>query len=669
MATGSKWDRARIKELALRTSIFGAGIGFIIFALGFIFAYFTVSIPDPNAFVNSQSTIIQYADGQEVGRLGSENRTIVKLANIPAHVREAVLAAEDRKFYSESAVSPQGIARAIWDNIKSLGNGGGGSTITQQYAKTAFLSPERTVIRKVKESVIAIKLQQQMSKDQILENYLNTIYFGRGSYGIQTASEVYFGRTVNQLSISQAAVLASILNAPGFYDPSYGPNNLKRLQSRFQYVINGMYKDHWITKAQYTKAKFPAIKDRVTSGALAGPRGYLISWVVHELKGLGFTEEQLQTGGYVIKTTLEKKAQTAAVDAVDKIISKKIPDDLKVGLVSIRPGTGEIVAMYGGKDYLVSQLNNATQSIAQAGSSFKPFALLAALENGIPLTSIWNGESPKVYEDAGAQKPYPVSNYSNEQFGNINLLDATAHSVNTIFVPLGIKAGLQNVVDAARRAGIPTSVEMIATPSVSLGVSSPHVIDVANAYATFAANGVYSKPFIIKEVLGANGGVFYQGSISTQQVFQPNIIADLTYALEQVPLRGTAAGALAGFGRPSAGKTGTTTNNGAAWYNGYVPQLATSVAMFRTDATLSLNGTGGLRAVTGGTYPAMIWNAYMKNFLKGVPVETFASPANVNGIDPVNMVDSVPTLDPALAIPTPTPSATPTPTPKPSKKK
>jgi len=659
MATGIQWDRARIKELALRLLIFGSGIGFILGALGFLIAYFTVSIPDPNAFVNSQSTIIQYADGQEVGRLGSENRTIVKLANIPLHVREAVMAAEDRNYYSESAISPQGIARAIWDNIKSLGNGGGGSTITQQYAKTAFLSPERTVIRKVKEFVIAIKLQQQMSKDQILENYLNTIYFGRGSYGIQTASEVYFGRSVRQLTISQAAILASVLNAPGFYDPSYGENNLKRLQLRFQYVIDGMYKAKWITEAEYKKAKFPIIKDRVTSGALAGPKGYLISWVVHELKNLGFTEEQLQTGGYVIKTTLEKKAQTAAVDAVDKIIPKKIPDDLKVGLISIRPGTGEIVAMYGGKDYLVSQLNNATQSIAQAGSTYKPFALIAALENGIPLTSLWNGGSPKVYDDIGAQKPYPVFNYSNEQFGNIDLLEATAHSVNTIFVPLGMKAGVENVVDAARRAGIPSSVEMIATPSISLGVSSPHVIDVANAYATFAANGVYSKPFIIKEVLGANGGVFYQGSISTQQVFQPNIIADLTYALEQVPIRGTAAYALANFGRPSAGKTGTTTNNGAAWYNGYVPQLATSVAMFRTDATLSLNGIGGLGAVTGGTYPAMIWNAYMKNALKGVPVEQFPEPANVNGIDPVNMVNAVPTLDPALAIPTPTPTPTP----------
>ncbi|CAB5019025.1 unannotated protein [freshwater metagenome] len=660
MASGIHWERARIKQLAIRLLIFGSGLGFILGALAFLIAYFTVSIPDPNAFVNSQSTIIQYADGQEVGRLGSENRTIVKLANIPLHIREAVMAAEDRNYYSESAISPQGIARAIWDNIKSLGKGGGGSTITQQYAKTAFLSPERTIIRKVKEFVIAIKLQQQMSKDQILENYLNTIYFGRGSYGIQTASEVYFGRSVKQLTISQAAVLASILNAPGFFDPSYGENNLKRLQYRFQYVVDGMYKAKWINEAEYKAVKFPVIKDRVTSGALAGPKGYLISWVVHELKNLGFTEEQLQTGGYVIKTTLEKRAQTAAVDAVDKIIPQKIPDDLKVGLISIRPGTGEIVAMYGGKDYLVSQLNNATQSIAQAGSTYKPFAIIAALENGIPLTSIWNGGSPKVYDDIGAQKPYPVFNYSNEQFGDIDLLEATAHSVNTIFVPLGMKAGVENVVDAARRAGIPSSVEMIATPSISLGVSSPHVIDVANAYATFAANGLYSKPFIIKEVLGSNGGIFYQGSISTQQVFQPNIIADLTYALEQVPIRGTSAWALSSFGRPSAGKTGTTTNNGAAWYNGYVPQLATSVAMFRTDATLSLNGIGGLRSVTGGTYPAMIWNAYMKKALKGLPIERFPEPANVNGIEPINMVDAVPTLDPSLAIPTPTPTPTPT---------
>ena len=209
-----------LRKNLLRYGIFAGGIGFIFAALGFAIAYFTIDIPSTNSFVNTQSTIVQYADGQEIGRLGSENRTVVKLASIPLHVRQAVLAAEDRKFYTQSAVSPVGIARALLNNLKS-GNlsGQGGSTITQQYAKTAFLTPERTITRKVKELIIAIKLQNQMSKDQILESYLNTIYFGRGTYGIQTASEIYFGKSAGKLSISEAAILASILRSPGYYDP------------------------------------------------------------------------------------------------------------------------------------------------------------------------------------------------------------------------------------------------------------------------------------------------------------------------------------------------------------------------------------------------------------------------------------------------------------------
>jgi len=210
-------------------------------------------------------------------------------------------------------------------------------------------------------------------------------------------------------------------------------------------------------------------------------------------------------GGLVVKTTLEKLAQQAAVDAVDKESPAKAPDNLHIGMVSIRPGTGEIVAMYGGKDYLVRQLNDATQSIAQAGSTFKPFALIAALQAGISLSSIWNGDSPKVFDDAG--KPYEVSNYGDKSFGDLPLLKATASSVNTIYVPLGIKAGLDSVVNAARAAGIPQSVALMPTPSIVLGVASPHVIDVASAFATFAAQGVYAKPFLVKEVQGSNKGV------------------------------------------------------------------------------------------------------------------------------------------------------------------
>jgi membrane peptidoglycan carboxypeptidase len=630
------------------------GLGFITLSVGFAFAYFTVKIPDANAFVNSQTTIIKYADGSELGRIGSENRTIVKLANIPIQVRHAVMAAEDRNYYNERAFSPTGVIRALWNDLKG-GSLQGGSTITQQYAKTAFLTPTRSIKRKIKELVIAIKLENQFSKDQILESYLNTIYFGRGSYGVETAAEVYFSRSVNQLNVSQAAVLASILRSPGYYDPSYGPNNMKRLVARWQYVINGMVSAKWLTETEAAKLKFPSIKPRISSGALAGPKGYLVSWVEHDLANLGFSEDQLLIGGYVIKTTLEKRAQQAAVDAVDLRTPKKVPSNLHIGLVSIRPGTGEIVALYGGKDYLINQFNNATQATTQAGSTFKPFALVAALEQGIPLTSTWDGQSPQVFDDAG--RPYPVFNYGNTQFGVIDLLQATAESVNTIFVPLGIRAGPDKVVDAARRAGIPTSVAMVPTPSVTLGVASPHVIDVASAFATFAAQGVYAKPFIIKEVLGSNSGILYQARIQPQQVFATDVMADLTTALQGVTAHGTAADALADFGRPSAGKTGTSTANASAWFTGYTPQLATSVAMFRNNASETLNGIGGLTAVTGGSFPARIWDQYMKTVMKNLPIINFPPAANIGGTDAIPFDQVVPTLDPALAnIPTPKPS-------------
>ena len=637
-----------------RLAILGAGFSFVAGVFVFGFAYFTVSIPDPNAYVNSQSTIIQYADGSEIGRIGSENRTVVTLAEIPMQVRNAVMAAEDRGFYSNRAFSPTGIARAVWNNLRG-GSLQGGSTITQQYAKTAFLTPERSIQRKIKELVIAIKLENQFTKDQILENYLNTIYFGRGSYGVQTASQVYFGTTVDQLTTAQAAVLASILRSPGLYDPGFKKENLPRLEKRFTYVIDGMVEANWLDAEKAKKIKFPVINPRVTSGALAGPKGYVISWVEHELNKLGFTDEQLLVGGYIIKTTLVKDAQEAAVAAVNKEAPTKAPENLHIGLVAIKPGTGEILAMYGGKDYLKYQFNAATQGIASGGSSFKAFALVAALEQGIPLSSIWNGDSPKVYDD-GIGRPYVVNNYGGETWGNTTLLNATIHSVNTIYVPLGIKAGVEKVVDVARRAGIPESVEMIASPSVSLGSSSPHVIDLANAYATFAAQGVYAQPFIINEVQGPNKGILYQGRIQAQEVFRKDVMADLTYALNQITIKGTAAVVGARLNRPAAGKTGTSNDNASAWFNGYTPEVAASVAFYRDNATESLNGIGGLNSVTGGSFPARIWAEFVKGYLGKAPIQDFPPAANIGGTEPLNFVNAGPEMDPALIPPSPTPT-------------
>ena len=628
-------DKAVLRRRLFRTSIFLGGFGFIAGSTLFAFAWFSVSIPDPNAYVNSQATIIQYSNGDEIGRIGTQNRQILPLAQIPINMRNAVLAAEDRKFYSNQAFSVTGIARALINNLKSGSlNGEGGSTITQQYAKTAFLTSSRTIERKIKELVIAMKLENALSKDQIFENYLNTIYFGRGSYGVQTASQQYFNRNVDQLNLSQTAVIASILRSPGYYDPSLSEENGVRLENRFQYVIDGMLNQGWITQEQADKAKFPTVAPRVTSGSLSGPKGHVISQVQRDLGRLGFSEEQLLEGGLIIRTTLVQKAQQSAVDAVTKFYPKKAPENLRIGLVAIRPGTGEIIALYGGRDYLERQLNDATQSIALAGSTFKPFALIAGFEAGIPLTSMWNGDSPQTFDDLG--KPYIVSNYGNEGWGQIDLLTATQHSVNTIFVPLGMKAGMDKVVDAARRAGIPESVAMIPTPSVVLGVASPRVIDVANSYATFAAQGVYAKPFLVASVTGPNKGVLYEATPQTQEVFSKEVMADLTYALKSVVNGGTGAAALS-LGRPAAGKTGTSQSNASAWFAAYTPQLSAAVALFRDSASESLNGIGGLTSVTGGTFPARIWTAFMKGALKGEPVMTFPAPSNIGGLDPIVM--------------------------------
>ena len=411
-----------------------------------------------------------------------------------------------------------------------------------------------------------------------------------------------------------------------------------------------MVDEGWLTESDAEKhlKKLPTIRPRLSTGQLAGNKGHLIEAVRKELNTLGFPDEQLMIGGLIVRTTLEKNAQLAAETAVFKEAPKKAPDNLHIGLVSIRPGTGEIVAMYGGKDYLERQLNDATQGITQAGSTFKPFALVAALEQGISLASVWNGDGPKIFDDFNG-RPYEVSNYGDKSFGDISLLKASASSINTIYVPLGIKVGVDKVIEAARRAGIPDSVAMVPSPSVVLGVASPRVIDVANSFATFAANGVRAKPFLVKEVLGANKGVLYQARIETEQVFDEDVMADLNYALGEVVRAGTATSALRSFGRPAAGKTGTSQSNASAWFSGYTPQLATSIAFYRDDATQSLNGIGGLNSVTGGSFPARIWNAYMKVALKGAPIIDFAPPSFIGGSDAFPIPDPIPTIAPAAA--------------------
>ena len=621
-APKGKPRRVSLKRLALRWMLFLGGLGFFAGSVLLVFSYFTVQIPDPNSYVTSQATILTYDDGSEFARIGAQNRTSVPLGKIPLDLRHAVLAAENRNFYKEHAISPTGIIRALF-NMARGGAVQGGSTITQQYAKTAFLTPDQTIKRKIKELIIAIKLENTMTKDEILESYLNTIYFGRGAYGVETASQIYFGKSVRDLTLRQSAVLASVLRSPGYYDPGLRDGNAERLAARYRYTIRGMVSAGWADKKLLNNLEMPAVQPRSKTGILAGPKGYLVAAVQKELNQLGFPDEKLLVGGLRVTTTLNKKAQEAAVLAVSKQAPKKAPDDLHIGLAAVRPGTGAILAMYGGPDYVERQLNNATQGITQAGSSFKPFALAAALEAGISVDTVWNGQSPQTFDDNG--KPYLVANYGKKSYKNLTLLEATEKSVNTVYVPLGIAVGPEKVIDAARRAGIPEKVEMVPTPSVVLGVASPHVLDVANAYATFAAEGIYAKPFLVVEVGSRNGGLLYKANPQGQEVFSKEVMADLTYALQNVVKFGSGFAAQK-LGRPAAGKTGTSQENSSALWNGYTPQIAASVAFYRDDSTESLRGIGGMATLTGGSFPARIWTEFMKGALAGEPVLDFPEP-------------------------------------------
>ena len=421
----------------------------------------------------------------------------------------------------------------------------------------------------------------------------------------------------------QSAVLASVLRSPGYYDPGLRDGNAERLAARYRYTIRGMVSAGWADKKLLNNLEMPAVQPRSKTGILAGPKGYLVAAVQKELNQLGFSDEKLLVGGLRVTTTLNKKAQEAAVLAVSKQAPKKAPDDLHIGLAAVRPGTGAILAMYGGPDYVERQLNNATQGITQAGSSFKPFALAAALEAGISVDTVWNGQSPQTFDDNG--KPYLVANYGKKSYKNLTLLEATEKSVNTVYVPLGIAVGPEKVIDAARRAGIPEKVEMVPTPSVVLGVASPHVLDVANAYATFAAEGIYAKPFLVVEVGSRNGGLLYKANPQGQEVFSKEVMADLTYALQNVVKFGSGFAAQK-LGRPAAGKTGTSQENSSAWWNGYTPQIAASVAFYRDDSTESLRGIGGMATLTGGSFPARIWTEFMKGALAGEPVLDFPEP-------------------------------------------
>jgi membrane peptidoglycan carboxypeptidase len=614
----------------------------------------TTTIPKPSEVAVAQATVVYWSDGKTViGRLGTVNRESIPLYNVPLSVRHAVLAAEDRSFYSHGGFSVPGIGRAILNNLRGKPSQGG-STITQQYAKNAYLTQERTWKRKYKELVLAVKLELSTNKDQILEDYLNTIYFGRGAYGIQAASQAYFGKDAKDLGISQGAMLASIINAPNGLAPE---TNLSGLKNRWAYVVAGMTKEGWLKPAQAAALTFPVIKPNVDVNQFAGVNGYLLTTVQSQLYKLGYTDADINLRGLRVVSTFNRQAERAIVHAVEAKGPKTGTDGLRIGGAIIRPQTGEVVAIYGGPDYLKNQLNNATQARGLAGSTFKPFGLVAGFRKNISLYSIWNGNSPQTING------YTLRNYSNESWGNITLLKATENSVNTVFVPMGIQAGLGNVYQGALDAGIPASTPgMHPDATLVLGTASPTPAELATAYATFANGGKRNERTYIVSVTTAQGKSLYVYKPKSVQTIEPAINNEVTYALQKVITNGTGFAAQA-LGRPAAGKTGTTDNNMSAWFAGYTPQYACVFMMVKEKNGLpvSLAGTGGMYQVTGGSFPARMWTLAMNDALKGLPIVPFP-PYVPTGPTPSPTPSSTPTVTPS-ATATPTPSATPTPTP------
>jgi membrane peptidoglycan carboxypeptidase len=627
------WRTVALLGIAYATVIFG----------GLIVAVAAVEVPQVKDIATAQTTIVFYADGEtELTRLGEANRTSVRLDNIPEHARQAVLAAEDRGFYEHGGFSPVGIVRAFVNNLTSDSTQGA-STITQQYAKNAFLSQERTLTRKARELILSIKLETQTDKDQILENYLNTIYFGRSTYGIETAAQAYFGVKAQELTVSQSAVLAAIIRSPGTYTPE---RHLPRLQERWGYVLDSMVQAGWLSAEERELQEFPEIRERVQEQRYAGPKGHLIETVRRELIRAGFTDQEIEIGGLRVTSTFEQKAQDALVTAVQEKGPQSGTEGLRIGIASIRPSTGEVVALYGGDDYLEDQLNNATQAIGQAGSTFKAFALAAALEQGIPLDSVWNGDSGVMVRN------YKVNNYDQKSWGEVTLLEATEQSINSPYVAVTDFIGSGKVVEMAIRTGIPASTPALEPVlSVPLGTSSPKAIDIASAYATFAARGLRTDPVFIKEVRGRNGGVLFQMRAEPRRAIPERVADSVNFALQQVVRVGT--GRSAAIGRPVAGKTGTTNENRSAWFVGYTPDLSTAIMMVKDDENgnpITLRGTGGRASVTGGSFPAAIFAQYMRAALADVEPRGFVKPVDVPTATPTPVESDTPTPVPTVTV-------------------
>ncbi|NUR79969.1 MAG: penicillin-binding protein, partial [Dermatophilaceae bacterium] len=657
---GGGQGRTGWKKWAIGTLKWGsivAGVLLVLGIVGVVIAYNQTAIPQPNDLANKQVSIVYYSDGKtELDRIAVQdgNRESVKLNRVPKYVQDAHIAAEDRTFYQNNGISVGGILRAVKTSVTGEAQVGG-STITQQYVKNYFLTQDRTLSRKAREILIAVKIDGQLSKAEILEKYLNTIYYGRGAYGIQSAAKAYFGKDVGKLTVSEGAVLASVLNAPSLYDPANGERARANLENRYAYVLNGMVEEGWLSAADRAKhTELPKILPYKGAKSSAGPNGYITAQVKRELLTTGLTDREIDNGGLRIVTTIDKKAQTAAVAAM----KDNLPKQVTGGLVAIKPGDGAVVAMYGGPDYAKDQLNTSTQAILQGGSNFKPFGVLAAVRKGISTKTKFDGDTPQTI--AGTT----INNFEDTSYGKVDMRRMIGRSINTAFVNLNEQIGPAATRQAAIDAGIPANTPGLGTDLTNiLGTASPHVIDMASAYSTIASQGVRTKPYFVKKVTSSTGDFTYDAKPQTKRAFDQDVTADVTDAMTYtVKPGGTATKIGRTLDRPVAGKTGTSEENRSKWFSGFIPQLAVSVGMYKPtpDGKSSQKLSPQESSLyDGSTIPANIWLDFMKVVTDNMEVQDFPQRAGV-GDDKVPT--PTPTFTPPPVITTQEPTTTQAPT-------
>lgn len=559
--------------------------------LACLFAWYAQELPDITksaSFERKRAIIVKAADGSVAGRYGEIVGESVTVKDLPECMPQAVLAIEDRRFYYHFGLDPIGLVRAIGVNVAKGRVAQGGSTITQQLAKNLFLSQERTLKRKIQEAMLALWLEATLTKDEILSAYLNRVYLGTGTYGVDAASKLYFNKPVDQMNLRECAIIAGMLKAPSRFSPLRNP---ELSNERADIVIGAMVDAGYLTKdeAKNEKASAPKPVDRPASEAAAR---YYTDWIVDQLDELIGTPD----ADLIVETTLDKNIQTSIDVALNKVITesgeaKKISQG---AMIVMRPN-GQVVALVGGKNYNESQFNRATQGKRPAGSSFKPIVYLSALERG------WSTQDILMDEPI-TEGRYRPKNYGGKYLGEVTLEQALTYSLNTIAFQLAKTLGPEAIIDSARRLGITSDLEP--NLSIALGANGVALLEMATAYSIIANGGTEVQPFAITKISTKDGELIYQRSDaqSMKRVFRSADIQNLTSMMNSVMEYGTGQGAR--FGVPAAGKTGTSDDSRDAMFMGFTRQLVGTVWLGNDD-------NSPMKNVTGGSYPASIWREVM----------------------------------------------------------